>query len=59
MFGKDQPDIKDEEDVGHFVASLVQGGSKELEDILNSRDEDDEEVAGGSEEFTTGTQSED
>ena len=39
MFGKDQPDVITEEDVGNYVAELERQGTEELQVMLTGEDD--------------------
>ena len=41
MFGKDQPDVVTDEDVGNFVNQLHQEGVKEVNNFISESEEDD------------------
>lgn len=52
MFGKEQPDVVTEQDVGDFIKELEIQGSTELNNFIL---EDDDDVAGNSPESTSGS----
>jgi len=55
MFGKEQPDVVTEEDVGNFVAELQRTTVQPIDEVL---DDDFEEMVRRSQTTTIGTQDE-
>lgn len=49
MFGKEQPDVVTDEDVGNFVNQLHQEGAKEVDNYINESEEDDGVVSSSGE----------
>lgn len=52
MFGKHQPDVVTEQDVGDYIEELKVKGSEEVNNFIM---EDDDELAGNSPESTSGS----
>lgn len=53
MFGKKQPDVVSDSDVGDYIRQLQQEGSQELHDFITG---DEHEVVRNSAESPNGTQ---
>ena len=53
MFGKEQPDVVNEDDVGNLIKELHTDGMKELDTYISG---EADEVVGHSPESTAGTQ---
>lgn len=49
MFGKEQPDVVDDTDVGNYIEQLKKEGAQQLEDFIM---ETEDEVAGDSKTIT-------
>ncbi|QDP58681.1 MAG: hypothetical protein Tp125SUR00d2C35697761_16 [Prokaryotic dsDNA virus sp.] len=56
MFGKEQPEITDERDVGDYITMLQQQGKRELQMFLSG---EEDEVGGDSIEPTSGREDSD
>ena len=56
MFGKEQPDVVTEEDVGNFVAELKRTTVQPIDEVLN---DDFDEMVRGSENVATRSQNTD
>lgn len=52
MFGREQPDVVTDEDVGDYIRELEVQGSVELHNFIL---EDDDDLAGSSPESTSGS----
>lgn len=56
MFGKEQPEVTTDDEVGDFVKSLQEEGMKELNNFITPAEEDDNGVAHSSRKPTSGAQ---
>lgn len=55
MFGKEQPDVVSDKDVGEYIDQLRKEGMREIElEMLDSDSENGSELVGDSTEFTSG-----
>lgn len=56
MFGKEQPDVVTDQDVGNFVDELCREGVAEVDNFINQSEEDDNGVAHSSRESSNRSQ---